>query len=177
MSAAPPAANGREPGWIGGYASLFGRLDQAGDRVEAGAFARSLRERGANGIRMLWQHDPGEPIGVWTRLTEDARGLWAEGRVSLRTRRGRDAFELLDAGAVDGLSIGFRTRRDQPVSRSGALRRRLLDIDLWEISLVTFPMQDAARVVRSHRLSRDLFDRFAAAARRMGPRPALPVRA
>jgi len=177
MTGAPSPTGPDDPGFISGYASLFRRVDLSGDRVEPGAFARSLRDRGAAGIRMLWQHDPNEPIGVWTRLVEDGRGLFAEGRISLDTRRGRDAFALLGAGAVDGLSIGFRTRRDQRASERGPVRRRLLDIDLWEISVVTFPMQDAARIAQTRAAPRDLLDRFAAAARRMMPAPVAPARA
>lgn len=160
-------------GAISGYASLFGRVDMAGDRVERGAFARTLNRRGAAGVRMLWQHDPGEPIGVWTKLVETREGLWAEGRLNAETRRGRDAIALMAQGAIDGLSIGFRARGAERASGPGGLRRRLLDIDLWEISLVTFPMQDAARVEATRAVPRELFDRFADAARRiLAPRPA-----
>ncbi len=152
------------PGFVLGYASLFGRTDLSGDRIRPGAFARSLRERGARGIRMLWQHDPARPIGVWTRLEEDRHGLLAEGRLALDTAQGREAFALLAAGALDGLSIGFRARSARPL-RDGAARRLLLDIDLLEISIVTFPMQEAARVHDTRAL--DLVHRFAAAARRI----------
>lgn len=145
-------------GLIRGYASLFGGIDLAGDRIEPGAFARSLGRRGAVGIRMLWQHDPGRPIGVWTAVGEDAKGLRVEGRLALQTAGGREAFGLIEAGAVDGLSIGFRTRRAASGREDGAgrrlagtglqaVRRRLLEIDLWEISVVTFPMQERARVL------------------------------
>ena len=131
-------------GVVRGYAALFHLVDLAGDRIAPGAFAASLAKRGAAGIRMLWQHEPGRPIGVWTAVAEDARGLKVEGRLALGTRGGREAFQLISAGAVDGLSIGFRTQR--AAKESGAARRRLVEIDLWEISVVTFPMQEGARV-------------------------------
>lgn len=152
-------------GRVSGYASLFGRVDQSGDIVERGAFARTLKERGAAGIRMLWQHDPREPIGVWTTIVEDERGLYVEGWLTLSAARGREAFELVRAGAVDGLSIGFRTRKAQ--RRNGA--RRVLDVDLWEVSIVTFPMQSLARLAerRGRILAASLRERLQAAARAM----------
>lgn len=153
----------RPAGFVSGYASVFERTDLSGDRIRAGAFARALRERGPGGIRMLWQHDPAQPIGVWTKLVEDARGLYAEGRLVLDTAQGRDAFALLRQEALDGLSIGFRARHSRPL-RDGGARRLLLDIDLLEISIVTFPMQEAARVREARG---DLLPRFADAARRI----------
>ena len=158
-------------GMVRGYASLFGRLDRSGDIVERGAFARSLREKGAAGIRMLWQHDPAVPIGTWTRIVEDERGLLVEGRLALHSTRGREAFELVRAGAIDGLSIGFRTRKAR---REAGGARRVLDIDLWEVSVVTFPMQSLARLAtRSGRaVAQTLRERLQAAARSMSaPRP------
>jgi uncharacterized protein len=137
-----------DAGVFEGYASLFGVLDSGGDIVERGAFARSLKQRGASGVKLLWQHKAQEPLGVWTQLEEDARGLRVTGRLDLSVARAREALSLMRSGAVDGLSIGFRTIRSAKDAQSGA--RRLLDIDLWEISIVTFPMlpQARARVVK-----------------------------
>ncbi|PSJ61653.1 HK97 family phage prohead protease [Pseudaminobacter soli (ex Li et al. 2025)] len=131
-------------GTFSGYASLFGKVDLGKDVVERGAFARSLKARGASGIRMLFQHDPNEPIGAWTEIREDARGLFVRGRLAKDVGRARDVLNLMRGGALDGLSIGFhavRTRRD---AASGV--RRILEADLWEISIVTFPMLPEARV-------------------------------
>ncbi len=172
MSPAPKATVAvAAEGTVRGYASLFGRLDTSGDIVERGAFARTLRERGAGGIRMLWQHDPKAPIGVWTRIAEDERGLLVEGRLALSSARGREAFELVRAGAVDGLSIGFRTRKAR---REAGGARRVLDVDLWEVSIVTFPMQSLARLsTRSKRaMAETLRERLLAAARTMAGAPA-----
>lgn len=130
-----------------GYASLFERADAAGDRVARGAFARSLQERGPrrvgepHGVKLLWQHQAGAPIGVWERIGEDDRGLRVSGRLLLELQAGREAAALLAAGALDGLSIGFQTRRAEALAGG----RRLLDVDLWEVSLVTFPMLAGAR--------------------------------
>ncbi len=134
-----------QTGEFAGYAAVFHRRDAGGDVILPGAFVRSLRRRGVRGIRMLWQHDPGQPLGVWRVIREDARGLFVHGRLALETRQGRDVAALLAQGAVDGLSIGFRPVR---AMRDRVRRTRLLkEIDLWEISLVTFPMQPAARVL------------------------------
>jgi HK97 family phage prohead protease len=131
-------------GGIEGYASLFGEVDQARDMVMPGAFAASLRQRGVRRVPMLFQHDPTEPIGVWLELREDLHGLYARGRLIPEVVRARELLALLKAGAADGLSIGFRTvkGRVDPKSRI----RKLDAIDLWEISLVTFPLLAGARV-------------------------------
>jgi len=139
MAPLPIDADGR----FAGYASLFGRLDDGGDIVMPGAFARSLG-RGRE-VRMLFQHDPKEPVGVWERLVEDNTGLYAEGRLVAGVPRAEALRRLIDAGAIDGLSIGFRTVRGSREPGSG--HRRLWQVDLWEVSIVSFPMLDGARIV------------------------------
>jgi len=131
-------------GEFSGYASLFHVRDGGGDIIKPGAFAATLRRRAARGVRMLYQHDPARPIGVWLALREDARGLYAHGRLAMTSAAGREVAALLRAGALDGLSIGFRTLR---ASRDPLRKARLIHaVDLWEISLVTFPMLPGARV-------------------------------
>jgi HK97 family phage prohead protease len=127
-----------------GYASVFDRVDRGRDMVMKGAFARSIRERGPRGIKLLWQHDPSEPVGLLDIVREDARGLYVRGRLLLDLKRAREAHALMRAGALDGLSIGYRTVLSDREARTGV--RRLRDVDLWEVSLVTFPMQEAARI-------------------------------
>ncbi len=130
---------------IEGYASLFGKVDQGGDIVESGAYGASLirtNKRGAN-IKMLWQHDPLEPIGVWDEVIEDAKGLWVKGRILNDVARGREAVALIEAGAIDGLSIGYRTVKSRKNDKGARL---LSELELWEVSLVTFPMLPDARV-------------------------------
>ena len=131
-------------GRIAGYASVFGAVDLGRDAVERGAFEKSLETRGTGGIRMLFQHDPAQPIGRWTNIREDARGLYVEGQVSTEVAKGREVLALLRNGGLDGLSIGFRTVRARKDARSGI--RRIQEADLWEISVVTFPMLPEARV-------------------------------
>ncbi len=132
-----------------GYASLFGQADLSNDVVMRGAFRKSLCERGAAGIKLLFQHDPCEPIGVWEELREDVKGLFARGRLMQEVARAREVLSLMRAGALDGLSIGFRTRKGHTEPKSGV--RKLFDIDLWEISVVTFPMHPRARVANVKR--------------------------
>ena len=126
-------------GVIEGYASRFGELDQYGDRVERGAFANSLTKRRA---KMLWQHSAYEPIGVWDDASEDETGLYVRGRILDAVEKGREARALIEAGAIDGMSIGYRTMKE---SYDGDVRV-LSEVDLWEISLVTFPALASARV-------------------------------
>ncbi len=130
---------------ISGYASLFGKADQGGDVVEAGAYARSLTRLDAKDgrVKMLWQHDPAQPIGVWDEVREDKAGLWVKGRILRDVEKGREAAALIEAGAIDGLSIGYRTVRATKNDTGGRL---LSELELWEVSLVTFPMLPDARV-------------------------------
>lgn len=133
-----------DDGVFEGYASLFNREDLGGDIVLPGAFRESLVRRGPTGIKLLFQHKPDEPIGVWQSLREDAKGLFVRGRLMLDIARGREIHALMRAGAVDGLSIGFRAVKARRDRASGV--RRLEQVDLWEISVVTFPMLPEARV-------------------------------
>ena len=143
-------------GVFAGYASLFGARDGQGDIVMPGAFTDSLRRRGTSGVRMLFQHNPAEPVGSWLEIRETQRGLYVLGRLDRNVQRGRELLSLLESGGIDGLSIGFRTvaaKTDRLVKA-----RRLLNVDLWEISLVTFPMLDGARVSNVTSAGRALVD-------------------
>jgi len=122
-----------------GYAAVFDRPDRGGDVIRAGAFAASLK-RGTGAVPLLWQHAPGRPIGRIDYLKEDRRGLRVIGRLS-DGAAGREAAALLKDGAVKGLSFGYRVR-----AAEGHAPRALTELDLVEISLVTFPMQPNARV-------------------------------
>jgi HK97 family phage prohead protease len=139
-----PRASIDADGVVEGHASLFGEVDQARDMVMPGAFADTLRKRGLRRIPMLFQHDPAEPIGIWLELREDFRGLYARGKLIPDVQRAREVLALVRDGALDGLSIGFRTSsaRVDPKTRV----RKLYAIDLWEISIVTFPLLAGARV-------------------------------
>ncbi len=132
---------------IEGYASRFGLPDQGGDIVAKGAFGASLARLAAKGdkVRMLWQHDPTKPIGVWDDIREDETGLWVKGRLLSEVALAREAATLIDAGAIDGLSIGYRTVRAEKDQKG---RRVLTEVELWEVSLVTFPMLPEAKLGR-----------------------------
>ncbi len=130
---------------IEGYASLFGQVDQGRDVVQKGAYRASLDGlvKAGQRVKMLWQHDPAQPIGVWDEVREDDKGLWVKGRLLESTQKGREAAELIRAGAMDGLSIGYRTKR---AVKNDKGQRVLTELELWEVSLVTFPMLPSARV-------------------------------
>jgi HK97 family phage prohead protease len=130
---------------IEGYASLFDACDQGGDVVTKGAYARSLARLTSEGrsVKMLWQHDPAQPIGIWDEVREDDRGLKVKGRLLDMVARGQEAVALIEAGAIDGLSIGYRTLK---ATKNDKGQRLLTELELWEVSLVTFPMLPSARV-------------------------------
>ena len=130
-----------EDGVFSGYGSVFNVVDSYKEVVAPGAFTESLKARMP---AMLWQHRSGEPIGVYTRVIEDNIGLYTEGRLALKTARGAEAYELMKMGALSGESIGYVSRDDSYDKVSGI--RTLKKLDLWEVSLVTFPANDAARV-------------------------------
>ena len=127
-----------DAGAVEGYGSVFGGLDTYGDTIEPGAFADSIAKRKP---KMLWQHSMDQPIGVWDEVIEDAKGLRLKGRLA-DTEKGREARNLVKMGALDGLSIGFRTLADEMRGNNRILKK----VDLWEVSFVTIPADDAARI-------------------------------
>lgn len=135
-----------DDGTVEGYGSMFGVRDAYDDIIAAGAFAGSLAAHKAAGTMpaMLWQHSSSEPIGIWTEMVEDPKGLKIKGQLALATARGKEAHELLKMGALNGLSIGFVSKQ-WSYDRETDIRT-LTEIDLWEVSLVTFPANQAARV-------------------------------
>jgi hypothetical protein len=151
------AALALEAGVFTGYASLFGETDMGGDVVAPGAFRASLKKRGAHGVRMLFQHDPAQPIGTWLDIAEDGKGLRVVGKLNLDVARARELAALIRDGALDGLSIGYKTIRS---ARAPGGARKLLALDLWEISLVTFPMLPGARVGAKRARESRMFSSF-----------------
>jgi HK97 family phage prohead protease len=153
MHHSPPRPKGSRPmavvpgtGVFEGFAARCNRADAAGDIILPGAFTHSLQRRGVAGVRMLFQHDPSEPIGTWIEMVESGDGLFVRGRLNRNVQRGREVLALLEQKGLDGLSIGFRTVAASRDKLTGL--RKLHRVDLWEISLVTFPMQEGARVTR-----------------------------
>ena len=129
-----------------GYGSVYSVIDQGDDIVMPGAFTKSLADLSIKSQMpaMLWQHRVAEPIGAYTSVKEDESGLFVEGKLALKTQRGAEAFELMQMKAISGLSIGFITNDADFNAKTGI--RSIKSADLYEISLVTFPMNDAARV-------------------------------
>ena len=136
-----------EKGIFTGYGSIFGNEDQGMDIMQKGAFAQSLKNRPPSKVKMLYQHKTDEPIGVFENIHEDATGLYVKGKLAMGTQRGREAYELLKMGALDGMSIGFKADPDkQGYNENKRGVRTLKEVDLMEISLVTFPMNESALI-------------------------------
>jgi HK97 family phage prohead protease len=138
-----------EEGKFAGWASVFDKkVDAYGDIIASGAFSKSLGEggRNKNGIPLLWQHYTDKPAGIWENLEEKKKGLWAEGIYALGTQIGNDAYILSKMGAVKGLSIGFDPYNSKYEVDEKKKIRTLTEIDLWEISVVTFPAKVNANI-------------------------------
>jgi uncharacterized protein len=135
-----------DDGGVEGYGSVFGHKDSYDDVIAKGAFAATLKAHKSAGTMpaMLWQHDSSQPIGIWTDMVEDERGLRIVGKLALDTVKGKEAHALLKMGALNGLSIGFMSKQ-WAYDRETEVRT-LTEIDLWEVSLVTFPANEKARV-------------------------------
>ena len=127
---------------VEGLGSVFHNTDQGGDIVMPGAFTKSLTKRNP---AMLWQHKQDQPVGVWDEVRETPEGLWVKGRI-LNTALGNDAYELARHGALKGMSIGYATKDSETDRKSGV--RKLKELDLFEVSLVTFPMNELATISR-----------------------------
>lgn len=148
-----------DEGKFTGYGSVFGNVDSYRDVMVKGAFASSIKS--GKTIPVLWQHKADEPIGVFTKLREDDNGLYVEGELNMGTTRGRESYSLLKQGAIKGLSIGFITRESEEDYDNNV--RLLKEVDLMEISLVTFPANVEANVVgvkECREMSIKEFERF-----------------
>jgi len=139
-------ADEQEASVFSGYGSIFGNKDLGNDVVVEGAFAKSIGRKGAKAVKLLYQHRQDEPIGVFDEIIEDRRGLKVKGRLAMGTQRGREVYELMKMGALDGLSIGYRVDPKGVEYDEKGKRRYLKSVDLMEISAVTFPMNPRARV-------------------------------
>ena len=131
-----------QDGAFEGYASVFGIVDQGMDVVERGAFGKSIGS--GRKVKMLWQHDQHKVIGVWDEVKEDERGLFVSGRLLKGVAQAEEAMVLMRNGAIDSMSIGYRTI--EAIPEGGGRIRKLMEVELHEISLVTFPMLPDAKV-------------------------------
>jgi len=135
-------------GTVEGYGSVFGVKDSYSDVIEKGAFQKSIQaHRDAKSMpALLWQHDAAQPIGIWTDMVEDGNGLKLKGKLAMDTVKGKEAHALLKMGAINGLSIGFLTKQANFDEKTEV--RTLKEVELWEVSLVTFPANTEARVTQ-----------------------------
>jgi hypothetical protein len=133
-------------GTFEGYGSVFGNKDLGNDVIERGAFLKSLKRRKPQNVKLLYQHKSDMPIGVFDEIREDDHGLVVKGRLALKTQAGAEAYELLKMGALDGLSIGFRVNPKEVSYDKRGNKRIIKEVDLMEVSLVTFPMNPQATV-------------------------------
>lgn len=131
-------------GTFEGYGSVFGNVDSYKDVVAAGAFKKTLSERNSP-VKLLWQHDTSQPIGVFLEIKEDEHGLYVKGQLALEVQKAKEAYELMKVGAVDGLSIGYSTVKEKKDVKTGI--RYLTELKLYEVSVVTFPANEKANVV------------------------------
>ena len=136
----------KDYGTFEGYGSVFGNKDLGNDVIERGAFLKSLKRRKPQNVKLLYQHKSDMPIGVFDEIREDDHGLVVKGRLALKTQAGAEAYELLKMGALDGLSIGFRVNPKEVSYDKRGNKRIIKEVDLMEVSLVTFPMNPQATV-------------------------------
>jgi len=140
-----------EDGSFSGYATVFGTADFYGDIIMPGAFTKTLEKKRMGKVPALWQHDQDDPIGTYPVLTVDNKGLYVEGQLVKGVQQADECHLLMKAGAINGLSMGFITEDADYNTTTG--QRSILQLDLWEISPVTFPAQDGARVMDVKNLS------------------------
>ena len=130
-----------DDGTFTGYGSVFNNVDLGGDLIEPGAY-KNLKKM----PKMLWQHDPAQPIGVWETAVEDEKGLKVKGRILPELSKGAEVLTMLKHKLIDGLSIGYWAKSFEFKNKGKDLVRHIKEIDLFEISVVTFPMDPKALV-------------------------------
>ena len=137
-----------DDGSFEGYASVFGNKDLGNDVIMQGAFSKSIYKKKPKQIKLLYQHKTDEPIGVIDDVMEDKRGLKVKGRLAMNTQKGREVFELMKMGALDSMSIGYRLNPKGYHYDDKEKKRVIKEVDLMEISMVTFPMNPKAKVTK-----------------------------
>lgn len=137
-----------DDGSFEGYASVFNNKDLGNDVIKQGAFAKSIYDKKPRQIKLLYQHKTDEPIGVIDSLEEDKRGLKIKGRLAMGTQKGKEVYELMKMGALDSMSIGYKLTPDDYKYSDKLKKRTISNLDLMEISLVTFPMNPKAKITK-----------------------------
>ena len=135
-----------EDGTFEGYASTFGNEDSGGDTIRKGAFKKGLEKlrKEKRKVKMLWQHDRYAPIGGFTEFAEDDKGLWVQGKLTLGVQKAQEAYLLMQDEVIDSMSIGGYVIKELWDNKT--LKRELLEVELREISPVTFAANDKARI-------------------------------
>ncbi|MEY9375970.1 HK97 family phage prohead protease [Rhizobium leguminosarum] len=136
------AVGDEDSGEFEGYGSVFGVIDSYNEVVDKGAFADSLAKNGLP--KLLLQHSTWMVGGIYLEAREDERGLYVKGQLNLKVNAAREAYELLKQGALTGLSIGFRTLEEEINRETGITH--LKRVKLYEVSIVTFPANEAATI-------------------------------
>jgi hypothetical protein len=137
-----------EDGTFSGYGSTFGNVDLGRDVMAKGAFTKALKKKNLRDIKLLWQHDARQPIGVWEEMREDDKGLFVRGRLLREVRQAEEAYVLMKAGAIGAMSIGFSIPPDGYEIDEKKRVRVIKEADLWEVSVVTFAMNPKAKIRR-----------------------------
>ena len=137
-----------EDGSFEGYGSVFNNKDLGNDVIKYGAFSESIKSKKPKQIKLLYQHKTDEPIGVIDSLEEDSRGLKIKGRLAMKTQKGKEVYELMKMGALDSMSIGYRLSPDDSKYSDKLKKRTIANLDLMEISMVTFPMNPKAKITK-----------------------------
>tara|TARA_R100000664_G_C2753190_1_gene140574 strand:+ start:1346 stop:1987 length:642 start_codon:yes stop_codon:yes gene_type:complete len=137
-----------EDGSFEGYASIFGNKDLGNDVIKQGAFTNSIKSKKPKSIKLLYQHKTDEPIGVVDSLEEDNKGLKIKGRLAMGTQRGKEVYEFMKMGALDSMSIGYKLSPDGYKYDDKRKKRVINEVDLMEVSMVTFPMNPRAKITK-----------------------------
>ena len=145
-----------DDGSFEGYASVFNNKDLGNDVIKQGSFSNTIKSKKPKQIKLLYQHKTDEPIGVIDSLAEDTRGLKIKGRLAMGTQKGREVFELMKMGALDSMSIGYRLSQDDYKYSDKLKKRTISNLDLMEVSMVTFPMNPKAKVTKVKLASMDV---------------------
>lgn len=135
-----------EEGTFEGYAAVFGNVDIGYDLLEKGAFTKTLEDRPAKQVKLLYQHDRHRPIGVIKELKQDSKGLWVKGKLNVNTALGAEVKSNMKEGVLDSLSIGYRATKFEYVEKNKMIVRQLKEVELWEVSVVTFPANPKATI-------------------------------
>tara|TARA_Y100000592_G_scaffold15728_1_gene23136 strand:+ start:1822 stop:2487 length:666 start_codon:yes stop_codon:yes gene_type:complete len=137
-----------EDGSFEGYASVFGNKDLGNDVIRKGAFAKSIGSKKPKQIKLLYQHKTEEPIGVIDSVMEDNKGLKVAGRLAMNTQKGKEVYELMKMGALDSMSIGYKLAPEGYKYDERQKKRVISEVDLMEVSMVTFPMNPKAKITK-----------------------------